>query len=162
VAEHEISSATLGCMTEPEFGDPRLPQRFWDKIEVVDTGYVTPCWLWTASLKEGPRGGYGRFGVGGGKDKGAHRVAYEALVGPIPDGEEPDHRCEVKRCTRPTHLESVTHQVNMARALSRDECPANHPYTGHNLIIEGNGWKRCRICRNARKRRRHQRAILEG
>ena len=68
----------------------RLPLRFWSKVRVLENG----CWEWTA----GCRGGYGNFRVGSLKDHSrrsviAHRFAYMALIGPIPDGLEIDHLC---------------------------------------------------------------------
>lgn len=45
----------------------------------------------------------------------AHRVAYELWVGPIPEGMELDHRCKVRACINPAHLEPVTHAENMRR-----------------------------------------------
>lgn len=43
----------------------------------------------------------------------AHRVAYELLVGPIPDGEQIQHRCNNRACCEPSHLETGDHIKNM-------------------------------------------------
>lgn len=45
-----------------------------------------------------------------------HRVMWEALVGPIPDGLELDHLCRNPNCCNPGHLEPVTHAENLRRA----------------------------------------------
>lgn len=49
----------------------------------------------------------------------AHRVVYEALVGPIPDRHHIDHvrarGCVSKRCVNPEHLEAVTCRENVLR-----------------------------------------------
>lgn len=37
-----------------------------------------------------------------------HRFVYETLVGPIPDGHHLHHKCEVKGCCNPEHLEALT------------------------------------------------------
>lgn len=80
-----------------------LPARFWVKVNKTDG-----CWLWTASLTTG---GYGQFRHDG-KVCRAHRLAYEALVGPIPDGLMLDHTCFNKACVKPDHLRLTTCKQN--------------------------------------------------
>jgi HNH endonuclease len=72
---------------------------------------MSGCWLFTGKRH---REGYGRLNRGG-KQHLAHRVFYEAFVGPIPDGYELDHLCKNKSCVNPRHLEAVPHQENMQR-----------------------------------------------
>ncbi len=57
---------------------------------------------------------YGQFWYGN-KNGLAHRYAYETMVGPIPEGLQIDHICQVQRCVNPAHLEPVTPKVNMQR-----------------------------------------------
>jgi hypothetical protein len=73
----------------------------------------TGCWLWLGSDSGN---GYGKVSIDG-KDMMVHRVVYELLVGPIPDGLVLDHipRCRCRRCCNPDHLEPVTIQVNTHR-----------------------------------------------
>lgn len=72
-----------------------------------------PCWVWTGYLNAD---GYGVTGVGpSGKTDLAHRVAYMEFVGPIPEGKELDHLCRNRACARWSHLEPVTHAVNVKR-----------------------------------------------
>lgn len=61
------------------------------------------CWLWT---NKPDRDGYGVATVRG-KQWRAHRLSYRFHVGPIPDGYELDHTCEVRLCVRPSHLAPV-------------------------------------------------------
>lgn len=116
----------------------------------------TSCWVWTGTTNGR---GYGRvWSVG--KQKKAHRVFYELLVGDIPEDLELDHLCFNKLCVNPAHLEPVTHQENLRRAgitgllgpELKTHCPRKHPYTPENTIsqlVAGTTWVRrmCRICR---------------
>lgn len=125
--------------------------RFWSKVDRTDT-----CWLWTASTD---RSGYGQFRVAG-KTVLAHRFAYEAEAGPIPDGLQLDHLCRVRHCVNPAHLEAVTPAVNNLRAPGcisninrlKTECPAGHPLSGTNLYVFPDGRRTCRICKHPERR----------
>ena len=74
----------------------------------VDT---TRCWNWQKAKNSA---GYGIIGKDGGS-KLAHREAYIAFVGPIPEGLELDHLCKNKGCVNPDHLEAVTRSENVRR-----------------------------------------------
>ena len=134
-----------------------LYQRFWAKVNKTDT-----CWLWTACA----RNGYGAINAGGafGKMLPAHRVAYEMLVGPIPEGLHLDHLCRVTLCVNPKHLEPVTPRENilrgespMAKKARQTECLRGHPLSGANLYTRPNGWRSCKICRNESAKRLYRR-----
>jgi hypothetical protein len=58
--------------------------------------------------------GYARFKLAG-YWVAAHRFAYRAFVGPIPDGLDIDHICVNAACVRPAHLEPVTRAENQRR-----------------------------------------------
>jgi len=60
----------------------------------------TGCFLWTGTTTGG---GYGRVRRGK-RTHYAHRVAYELLVGPIPDGMHVLHHCDTPPCVNPEHL----------------------------------------------------------
>ena len=134
-----------------------LYQRFWAKVNKTDT-----CWLWTASTI----GGYGAIYAGErlGKNLLAHRVAYEMLVGPIPEGLYLDHLCRVTLCVNPNHLEPVTPRENLLRGENhaakksrQTECLRGHPLSGANLYTYPNGNRRCKICRNESLKRLYRR-----
>jgi hypothetical protein len=105
--------------------------------------------------------GYGKINVGG-YPRYAHRVVYEAIVGPIPDGLELDHLCRVPACVNPAHLEAVTHAVNIARGIGghhqlvKTHCPSGHEYNEANTKVY-QGRRYCRRCKVA-DQRRHRRA----
>ncbi len=149
------------------FLDPRLPDRFWDKVQPCP---MSGCWIWTGYRD---RADYGRFQSA--KSFGlAHRHAYKALVGPVPEGLELDHRCRVRSCCNPAHLEPVTHAENMRRSpvvgwCKRDKthCPHGHEYAGKNLLFDANanngkGARYCRACVNGQRRRRRAAARQGG
>lgn len=144
----------------PTYGDERLSQRFWSKVSPEP---LTGCWLWAAA-DDGA--GYGVYGVGTGRIAKAHRVAYLAMVGAIPDGLELDHLCRVRCCVNPEHLEPVTRRENVRRsplAMNKDggqtnraktHCPKGHAFDEENTLLahktNPNGRetvaRRCKAC----------------
>lgn len=118
-------------------------------IPVTESG----CWLWIGSSWQS---GYGQWKIGR-KLKRAHRVVYETLVGPIPDGLEPDHVCRVRCCGNPAHLELVTSRENTLRGngptaqnARKTHCLRGHPFAGDNLYVGPDGERGCRICMRSR------------
>lgn len=77
---------------------------------------VTPtCWLWTGHVNNA---GYGTFSVRG-RSTLVHRLAYEEMVGPIPEGFDVDHLCHTRTCLNPKHLEPISHAENIKRRDAR-------------------------------------------
>lgn len=98
-----------------QFFDDRLPSRFWDKVSPEP---MSGCWLWTGAITSG---GYGSAGGGPRVARWgayAHRMAYQALIGPIPQGLQLDHKCRIRSCCNPDHLEPVTNRENTIRGLA--------------------------------------------
>jgi hypothetical protein len=117
------------------------------------------CWLWTGQINQK---GYPRVGVGS-RAIGAHRVMYELLVEPIPDGLELDHLCRVRHCVNPDHLEPVTHRENTRRGKpTRTRCKNGHKFTPENTYI--GQWatgpvRLCRTCKREQGRNRDKVAV---
>jgi hypothetical protein len=116
------------------------------------------CWIWSGALTGA---GYGQLSLNNRKQY-AHRVSYEAFVGPIPDGLHIDHLCRVRRCVNPAHLEPVTVAENNRRASRRPTCSNGHEMTPENTIWEKQGAgvplsRRCSACRYRRNQERARR-----
>jgi hypothetical protein len=109
------------------------------------------CWDWCGFLT---KNGYGRIG-----SRLAHRVVYELLIGKIPAGLELDHLCRNRRCVNPSHLEPVTHRVNLLRGKTlankesfQEHCIYGHPFSENNLQITSDGRRICRTCNKRRNK----------
>jgi hypothetical protein len=91
---------------------PTHKELFWRNIAAQLKGF---CWVWNGRVD---KDGYGSFGIwkdGKGTNYRAHRMAYEILKGPIPQGLTIDHLCRNKRCVNPEHMEPVTAVENLKR-----------------------------------------------
>ena len=128
----------------PEISD--LPSYFQERIAVSSSG----CWEWT---KGRHYNGYAscdfkRFG-----SNRAHRVIYELVIAPIPEGLVIDHLCRVRHCINPSHTEPVTNLENLRRGWAIiTHCPHGHEYTPDNAYIKpGTGTRNCRTCDAARR-----------
>lgn len=141
------------------------PARFWEKVEPQAGPADSPaswdapgCWEWQASCNDY---GYGQYWLRRTMMK-AHRVAYELLRGPIPDGLELDHICRNRRCVRPSHLEPVTTAVNTLRGEAPSaqnarltHCRRGHAFSPENTHITPRGTRTCRTCRRESARAKY-------
>ena len=127
------------------FGDPRLPERFWAKIRLDESG----CWLWTGARQSR---GYGSWSMDG-RRQSVHRITYQSFVGAIPDGLTIDHLCRTKPCCNPAHLEVVTVAENVRRARSSPitHCRRRgHPLTPETVYVNKRGQRSCKECHRER------------
>lgn len=88
------------------------------RVKEVDEGHSTPCWIWQSGVDASGYGVSYRAKILPPHFM-AHRIAFAAFNGPIPDGYEIDHLCSVRLCCNPAHLEAVTKEENNRRALPR-------------------------------------------
>jgi hypothetical protein len=142
-----------------------LEERFWAKVQRTDG-----CWIWQGGKS---KLGYGSIWGGPGNPRHlmAHRVSWELVNGPIPDGLHIDHLCRNPSCVNPAHLEPVTRSVNAQRGLcgplgaadrakrQRTHCPQGHIYDEANTYVSETGARMCRTCIRTRMaaRRKAQR-----
>lgn len=114
------------------------------------------CWLWPYGLN---KDGYG-VTTRSYRQQLVHRVVYELLVGPIPDGMTVDHRChnldpecpagrcDHRRCANPSDLVLATSAANTlegkgvaATNARKTHCDNRHPLSGGNLYVSPKGYR---------------------
>lgn len=115
------------------------------------------CWEWQGFITGR---GYGQAYIGSQKFA-THRLMYQLVVGPIPDGLVIDHLCRNRRCLNPRHLEPVTNHENILRGdLLTDNrilcLRRRHVLSSVGVYVDSEGSKRCRECRLESKRRYRQ------
>lgn len=123
------------------------------------------CLLFQGALNWG---GYGKFWFNG-RTMAAHKYAYEVAKGPVPDGATIDHLCRTRHCVEASHLEAVTLQENLQRALLRPEkrthCPQGHEYTLENtrmVASKYNPYRSCITCSRDRSREWQRKKVRSG
>lgn len=128
---------------------PLLDANLARHIAVCPTG----CWVWGGSFMKNRYGTitYGRLTVNG-KTVLAHRHIYEMFVGPVRPELTLDHKCRVRLCVNPDHLEPVTMKENILRGFGppainarKTTCNAGHPFKYYSTIRE----RRCLVCQSA-------------
>lgn len=132
-----------------------------ERIASRCTEQFNGCLVWKGATVDG---GYGRIQLNK-KSSLLHRVAWELVNGPIPDGMVVCHTCDNPPCVNVAHLFLGTQLDNLAdmRAKGRGRsggnekkthCPQGHPYDALNTYVSPSGSRSCRICASARRKRR--------
>ena len=89
----------------------------WFSIPEPNSG----CLLWFGAVtSEGVKGGDHGIARWKGRHEKAHRLAWLASNGPIPEGMNVLHRCDVPACVNPAHLYLGTLKQNTADMLARN------------------------------------------
>lgn len=154
-AEARVTASAASLPPIYQLGD--LPLHITSRIRIdPETG----CWKFQ-SRDNGS--GYRQI-MRNGRYEVVHRVVYELLVGPIPEGLVLDHvkdrGCRYRNCCWPAHLEPITQRENILRAIGRDPdvCGYGHELTPENTyIVPSTGQHMCRACGRRREREYRQR-----
>lgn len=141
---------TTSCGCARTRTDDEAVAAFWAKVRKTRS-----CWVWTGAKLSF---GYGHL-LWRGRYRVAHHVAYELLIGPVPDGLVTDHLCRNPACVNPEHLEPVIQRVNVidrgsgpfAQRARQTHCKRGHEFSEANTYIhKSRGVRICRTCHRDR------------
>jgi hypothetical protein len=126
---------------------------------------LSGCWIWIGTV--GTKG-YGRIAIKG-KLYQAHRIVYELLVGPIPNGLQLDHVCRNRLCVNPAHCEPVDNKTNVLRGIGfaaqnakKTHCSKGHLFDSENTRITNTGRRKCMACDREYARLRYWKPIRDN
>jgi hypothetical protein len=127
--------------------DAQREERLWARVEPDGI-----CWRWTGNTT---KSGYGQI-TWKNRTRKVHQVVWELLIGPCPEGLEPDHLCQVRHCCNPDCIEWVTPEENKRRMHAargtqnwngaKTHCPQQHEYTPENTRRDKKNRRYCLAC----------------
>ena len=110
---------------------------------------IDGCWEWQGCLNGK---GYGSAKWNG-REQTVHRIFYVAFIGPVPHGKELHHKCDNRRCVKPSHLVPLTRKEHIRLSqnaawpfIDAIRCKNGHEYTPENTHIRSDGGRRCLTC----------------
>lgn len=115
--------------TRPGRKETSVEGRIWNNVDKngpVPDGkrHLGRCWIWTAKVADN---GYASIWYKG-KYWRLHRMVFKLEIGDLVSGMVIGHKCNVKRCCRPSHLEQITSKKNTQDAI-RDGLRKPGPYS---------------------------------
>ena len=151
--------------TESRRGTICDPPTFWSKCEPRSGPLDSDCLIPTWKTRQGS--GYAMLQLSVSKKlwhpQLAHRYAYELAIGPIPDGAHIDHKCLVRDCVNPHHLQPVSPGENNflggvnrgiryrstphLQGLHEEVFTCGHERTPANSWKSGRGGYYCKTCK---------------
>ena len=133
-------------------------------LKRVEISPWSQCWLWNGGTKDGYAQVVTKSPETGRKVvRRGHRLIYEHLVGPVPDGLDLDHLCRNRECVNPAHLEPVPRGENVLRGATiaaankaKTHCSRGHVFDESNTYVRpvtsGVG-RMCRTCNKLTRKR---------
>lgn len=120
------------------YGQAEWNRTLWNGIELIETATNTQCWMWTKSLRNNgyPQSIVRLYGSTIRQSVMAHRLSYAyfydlppaGVHGPRSGSLVVDHLCGQKACINPFHMQLITHEENLSKALN------GHHYTGDSVM----------------------------
>lgn len=146
--------------------------RFLGKLIVLDEEQGGH-WIWQGAKDSA---GYARFHMtrvkGQGYAEKAYRWSYAHFVGPIPEGYDVHHVCEIPLCVNPDHLQALSRREHTLAAGHRNVAAVNarktHCKRGHAFDEANTYWfnggrsRACRKCKAEVERQRRARLTRVG
>lgn len=94
-----------------------IEERFWSKVDKgTGQGPKGECWMWIGALTGK---GYGKMTINH-KGASAHVIAYQIQRGPIEDGVQVLHHCDMPACVRGDHLFKGSQLDNMLDRAAKE------------------------------------------
>lgn len=130
-------------------------KRFWEKVSLPKD--KSECWLWNAYIKPS---GHGQMHRGGREANAvnAHIASYEIHTGnAVPNGYVLHHKCQVKSCVNPDHLQLVT-RAEHPTVHFKTHCKNGHIFDEANTYFykSPSTNRGCRTCNRLRSRVNYQ------